>query len=70
MVNLVNAIPLLLSALIGFLLGLVTWGALRMSRKTDDVQPASGDDVLLGLAALAAFALGAFLTYALLGIGL
>jgi hypothetical protein len=67
--KLVSAIPLLLSGLVGFLLGLVTWGALRLRCRTDDAQPVTHDDVLFGLVALAAFALGAFLTYVFLGIG-
>ena len=65
-----TAIPLLISVLIGFLLGLVAWGVLQLQRQTDAARPAPRDDVLLGLVALAAFALGAFLTYALLGMAI
>jgi len=65
----VGPIPLLLSILVGLVLGLVTWGLLRLRRQEDDSQAASPDGALLGLLALAAFALGAFLTYALLGLG-
>ncbi len=62
-------IPLLLSLLVGLVLGLVTWGLLRLRRYQDEAQAASLDSALLVLLALAAFALGAFLTYALLGLG-
>ena len=62
-------IPLLLSALVGLVLALVTWGFLRLRRHLDEAQAASPDGALLVLLALAAFALGAFLTYALLGLG-
>jgi NhaP-type Na+/H+ or K+/H+ antiporter len=62
-------IPLLLSILVGLVLGLVTWGVLRLRRQRDESQSTSPDGVLLALFALAAFALGAFLTYALLGLG-
>ena len=41
-----------------------------MQRRTGAARPATRDDVLLGLVALASFALGAFLTYALLGIAI
>jgi tetrahydromethanopterin S-methyltransferase subunit C len=65
--NLVRTIPLLVSILVGLLLGVLTWGVLRIRR------PASGqplidtsDDVLLVLLALAAFSLGAFVTFVLL----
>jgi hypothetical protein len=60
---------LLLSLLVGFLAGFVTWGLWRVG-----VQPiraslmAVRDDMLLGLSVLAALALGGFLTYALLGL--
>ena len=64
-----GSIPLLLSVLVGLVLGLVTWGTLQLHRRTGDGQPETRDGILLGLVALAAFALGAFLTYVLLGIG-
>jgi hypothetical protein len=64
-----SAIPLLLSALVGVLLGLVSWGVLQLHRRTYDAQLASHDGALLALLALAAFALGAFVTYALLSLG-
>ncbi len=60
---------MLLSLLVGFLAGFVTWGFWRVG-----VQPirasltAVRNDMLLGLSVLAALALGGFLTYAFLGI--
>jgi hypothetical protein len=63
-----NTIPFLLSILVGFLLGLVTVGVLRLRRHpADDASAGIPDDVLVGFLALAAFALGVFLTYVLLG---
>lgn len=65
----VHAIPLLISILIGLLLGLITWGFLRAWGREFDRAPIEvRDDVLIGLLVLAAFALGIFLTYALLGL--
>lgn len=63
-----SPIPLLLSVLVGLVLGLVAWGLLSLHRH-NGVQGASPDGALLALLALAAFAFGAFLTYALLGLG-
>jgi hypothetical protein len=64
----VSAIPLLLSILVGFLLGLVTMGVLRLRRHaTEAASAGTSDDMLIGLLALAAFALGVFVTYVLLG---
>jgi hypothetical protein len=52
-----------------FLLGLVTVGLLRLPHSpTESDSLASSDTLLLGLLALAAFALGVFLTYCLFGI--
>ncbi len=66
----VQAIPLLLSVLVGLVLGLVAWGFLRYRSQTaDDDLTGTRSDVLLGLLVLAAFALGAFTTYVLLGLG-
>lgn len=62
-----SVIPLLLSLLVGFVLGVVTWGALRLAHRTDNAPATNQDHALLGFLALAAFALGAFLTYALMG---
>ena len=63
-----HAIPLLLiSVLVGLLLGLLVWGFLRTrSQRSDGSQMEARDDVLLALLILAAFAMGVFLTYALL----
>ena len=59
--------PLLLSVLVGALLSLVAWG-FRQARGRPVSVAAAGTrhDVLLWLLVLAAFALGAFVTYALL----
>lgn len=64
-----DTVPLLVSVLVGFLLGLVTVGLLRLRRSpAGDSLPETGDPVLLGLLALAAFAMGVFLTYVLFGL--
>jgi hypothetical protein len=63
----VSVIPILLGILVGLLLGLVAWGFWRArGHEIGDSLMGSRDDVLLGLLILAAFALGIFLTYALL----
>ncbi len=65
--SLMHTVPLLLSILVGLLLGLVTWGFLRIHRQAaDDSIVETRDDILFGLLALAAFSLGAFITYVLL----
>ena len=63
-----NAIPILLCVLVGAVLSLVAWGLQRSRTHVvgDAVMGARGD-VLLGLLVLAAFALGVFLTYVLIG---
>lgn len=59
--------PLLLSALVGALLSLVVWGFRQARTHAMNPAPAeAGNDLLLWLLVLAAFALGAFVTYALL----
>ena len=67
--KLISATPLLLSILVGFLLGLVAIGILRVrhhpAELSSTIRP---DDVLVGFVALAAFAMGAFLTYLLFGL--
>ncbi len=61
-------ILLLLSLLVGFLMGFVSWGAWRIgARPIHGILVAVRTDVLLGLSALATLALGGFLAYALLG---
>jgi hypothetical protein len=61
--------PLAISVLVGLLLGLVTVGLLRLGRSPAEGElGAAGDTLLLGLSALAAFAMGLFLTYLLFGL--
>lgn len=63
-----GAIPLLISIVIGALLGLMTVGFLRLGHSpTEGNSLAASDRLLLGLWALAAFAMGVFLTFILLG---
>jgi len=67
-----HAAPLLLAILIGPLLGVVAWGVLsaRGSRRANDAWPGMrmpSNDIFLVLLVLAAFAMGVFLTYVLLG---
>ena len=65
----ISAIPLLLSILVGFLLGLVAVGIVRLRHHPAAVGSTERpDDVLVGFVALAAFAMGAFLTYLLFGL--
>lgn len=67
--ELFGATPLVISILVGFLLGLVTVGLLRLRHSpTEGSLPANGDGLLLGLLTLAAFAMGAFVTYLLFGL--
>jgi len=64
-----GTVPLVISVLVGFLLGLVTLGALRLRRSPPEGSfPGTNDALLLGLLALAAFAMGVFLTYVLVGV--
>lgn len=61
-----SVMPLVISILVGFLLGLVTVGLLRLRHSpAEGSLPGTGDGLLLGLLALAAFAMGVFLTYVL-----
>ncbi|RME48558.1 MAG: hypothetical protein D6791_03005 [Chloroflexi bacterium] len=63
----VNVAPMLLSLLVGVLLGLVTWEFLRTRRQeVGDALMSAQDEFLIGLLVLAAFALGVFLAYLLL----
>jgi hypothetical protein len=63
-----HAIPILLSVLVGAVLVLSVWGLQRSrSHVTGDSVMGTRGDVLLGLLVLAAFALGIFLTYVLIG---
>jgi hypothetical protein len=64
-----GTIPLVISIMVGFLLGLVTVGLLRLRHSpTESSLPGTSDALLLGLLALAAFAMGVFLTYVLFGL--
>lgn len=64
-----SAVPVLMFMVTGLLLGLMGWGILRAWRNTDlDAFMETRDDILMGLLALAAFALGAFLTFLLVGL--
>ena len=57
--------PLMLSLLVGVTLGLAAWGLIRgHDREVGMAQ--KFDHLLIGLLTLAAFAIGAFVTYALL----
>jgi H+/Cl- antiporter ClcA len=64
-----EAAPFLLFIIVGLLLGVLGWGFLRVWRHADrEASWETPNDVLVVFLALAAFALGAFLT--LLAIGL
>jgi hypothetical protein len=66
-----SMILLLLSVLAGLLLGTIAWGLLRIRwRKSGNDWIEPGDEILLGFLAVAAFSLGAFITYAVLGLRL
>jgi hypothetical protein len=59
-------VPLLVSLLVGFLLGIVAWGVLRnRARGSADTDMGTSDDLPLALLVLAAFTIGVFLTYVL-----
>jgi hypothetical protein len=65
-----HAMPLLLSILLGVLIGLLVWGFRHVrDQGTDDVQVGSQDGLLVALSALAAVTFGLFLIYLLLGLG-
>jgi len=64
-----ETIPLVISIMVGFVLGLVTVGLLRLRHSpAEGSLPRTGDGLLLGLLTLAAFAMGVFLTYVLFGL--
>jgi hypothetical protein len=66
----VHTVPLLLSLLVGLVLGLLAWGLVRgRGHAGSDAQMPAPDGMLLGLLALAAFAMGVFLTYLVLTLG-
>jgi hypothetical protein len=63
-----GTVPLVISIMVGFLLGLVAVGLLRLRHSPAEGNlPGTSDALLLGLLALAAFALGVFLTYMFFG---
>jgi hypothetical protein len=63
-----SAIPALVGILVGLSLALVSWGFLRtQTHRSESPQVEARDNLLLGLLVLAAFGLGVFLTYALVG---
>jgi hypothetical protein len=67
--KLFGTIPLMISILVGFLLGLVTVGLLRLRHSpTEGSLPGTSDALLLGLLTLAAIAMGVFLTIILFGL--
>ena len=60
--------PLLLIIMLALLFGLVTVGFLRVRRhEADEAAQKASDELLVGLVLLAAFALGVFVTYVLIG---
>jgi hypothetical protein len=67
--KLFGTMPLVISILVGFLLGLLTLGILLLRRKpAEGSLPGTGDALLLGLLALSGFAMGIFVTYLLFGL--
>jgi|GEM_PF-1625838 len=67
----IHEVPFLLAMLVGVLVGMATSALLRNRphRSTDNDKSLTGrGDILSGMLILAAFATGAFLTYALLGL--
>jgi nitrate reductase gamma subunit len=64
---LIHTVPLLLGALAGLLLSLITWGLWQVRRHaTEDNSIETHDSMLLALLILAAFSFGAFMIYFLL----
>lgn len=64
-----KAAPLLLFIIVGLLLGVLGWGLLRVWRHADrEAVWETPDDVLVAFLALAAFALGVFLTFLAIGL--
>jgi hypothetical protein len=67
---LMQAIPVLFAILVGLLFALLAWGFLRIrGQEAGETLIGTGDAVLAGLLALAAFALGVFLTYMVIAFG-
>jgi hypothetical protein len=64
----VHVVPLLLALLVGLLLGLATGALLRKRAGGDaDASQSARGDALTGMLVMGAFAMGAFITYVLLG---
>ena len=64
----VYVIPILLVVLIGLVLALVTWGLWRsQNQRAGNLLMGARGDVLVWLLILAAFTLGIFITYVLMG---
>jgi NADH:ubiquinone oxidoreductase subunit 4 (subunit M) len=67
-VSAVYVIPILLVILTGLVLAVVTWGLWRsQNQRTDSLLIGRRGDVLVWLLILAAFTLGIFITYILMG---
>jgi ABC-type amino acid transport system permease subunit len=59
-----RAVPLLLSILVGLVVSLIAWGLVRYLRTGPNDRPMeTRDDLLVGLLILAAFIMGACVTY-------
>jgi hypothetical protein len=64
----VHEVPLLLALLVGLLLGLAAEALLRnRANKAAEVSQNARGDTLTGMLVMGAFAMGAFVTYVLLG---
>ena len=64
-----DTIPVIISLLVGFLLGFVMLGLLQLRRgRTPSSSTITYDALLIALLGLAAFAMGVFLTYVLVGL--
>jgi hypothetical protein len=64
-----GTVPLLVFIIVGLLLGVLALGFLRVWRFTDrETFGETHDDVLVAFLALAAFVLGAFLTFLAIGL--
>ena len=62
-----GAAPLLLSVVLGTLLGVVAWNIVRIrAAEKNNIASVWDDDLLIGLLVVAALASGVFLTYAFL----
>ncbi len=60
----VRMTPLFLAVVVGAVFAVVTWGVLHLhDRPKPTVNDEGNDQMLLGLSLVAAFAVGAFLTY-------